>query len=54
VISIGRRNTLTKTPEDDVYAEDLGDLKRFCSGIEGGVIDSLEASRGVDLSWTRV
>ncbi len=49
VISIGRRNTLTKTPEDGVYAEDLGDLKRFCSGIEGGVIDSLEANRGADL-----
>ncbi len=49
VISIGRRNTLTKTPEDGVYAEDLGDLKRFCSGIEGGVIDSLEANRGTDL-----
>ncbi len=54
VISIGRRNTLTKTPEDDVYAEDLGDLKRFCSGIEGGVIDSLEASRGADPGWARV
>jgi len=49
-----RRNTLNKTPEDGAYAEDLGDLKRFCRGIEGGVIGSLEASRGAELGWARV
>ena len=54
MISIGRRNTLKKMPEDGVYADDLGELKRFCSGIEKGVIDSLEASRGADLDWARV
>jgi hypothetical protein len=54
VISTGRRNTLAKTPEDGVYAEDVGDLKRFCSGREGGVVGPLEASRGAELGWARV
>jgi hypothetical protein len=54
VISTGRCNTFTKSAEDGVYAESLGDSKRFFSGIEGGVIGSLKASRGAELGWARV
>jgi len=45
---------LAKTPEDGVYVEDVGDSKKFCSGREGGVIGSLRASRGAELSCARI
>ena len=51
---MGQRNTLNKMPEDGAYAEDLGDVKRFCSEIKGGVIGSLEASRGAELGRAKV
>jgi len=46
VISMGRCNTLTKTLEDGVHADELKESSRFYRGIEGGVEGPLEASRG--------
>ena len=53
-ISTGRCNTLTKIARAGAYAKDFNGSKRFCSGIDNGVIASLEPRRGAGLGWTRV
>ncbi len=45
-ISTGRRNTLAKTHEDGVYADESKVSWMFHGDREGGVVGPLEASRG--------
>ena len=45
-ISTGRRNTLAKTHEDGVYADESKVSWMFHGDTEGGVVGPLEASRG--------
>ena len=53
-ISTGRRNTLTKTLEDGVHADELKESSRFYRGLEGGVEGPLEASRGAKVEWASI
>ena len=53
-ISTGRCNTLIKTLEDGVHADELKEWSRFYRGIEGGVEGSLEASRGAKVEWASI
>ncbi len=54
MISMGRCNTLTKTLEDGVHADELKESSRFYRGIEGGVEGLLEASRGAKVEWASI
>jgi hypothetical protein len=51
---MGRCNTLTKTLEDGVHADELKESSRFYRGIEGGVEGPLEASRGAKVEWASI
>jgi len=53
-ISTGQRNTLTKTHEDGVYADESEESLRFHGDREGGVVGPLEASRGAKVNWASV
>ena len=53
-ISTGQRNTLTKTHEDGVYADDSKESPRFHGDREGGVVGPLETSRGAEVDWASV
>ncbi len=54
VISMGRCNTLNKTLEDGVHADELKESSRFYGGIEGGVEGPLEASRSAKVAWASI
>ena len=53
-ISTGRRNTLTKTHEDGVYADESKESLRFHGGRESRVVGPLKASRGAGVDWASV
>jgi len=52
--STGRRNTLTKTHEVGVYADESKASRRFHGDREGGVVGPLDASRGAEIDWASV
>ena len=54
VVSMGRCNTLNKTLEDGVHADELKESSRFYGGIEGGVEGPLEAGRSAKVEWASI